>query len=294
MNKRATIAFVALLVLAIAASTPYFLRLGEPVYQGRKVSQWFAAIEYQGNGVAHNDAGVQALVAMGQDAVPYLTEQFSLRDSRLRKFVFATFQKVPWIKVRPMSESERHLRAYVPLMLMGPKAEQAVPQLLRLIQATNFQSRLDAFQLLGYIHSRPELAVPALIQFLESSDRMTKLAAISALGTYGENAATTAPKLRDFLASDDKDIRMCASVALVGIGGSIDLALPVISKILADPAAVNKSGLLYSLGQLGEKAKPTIPLLIDAAKDQKSPIRPQIVQALLRIDPKAAAQAGVR
>jgi HEAT repeat protein len=296
VNKRAIIALVVLLVLASAASTSYFLRFGEPVYQGKKVSQWFAEIDYKGNGVAHNDPGVQALVAMGKDAVPYLTEQFSLRDSRLRKFVAATLQKVPLIKVRPMSESERHLRAYVPLMLMGPKAEQAVPQLLRLIQTTNFQSRLDAFQLLGYIHSQPELAIPVLMPFLEDSEKNRRLFAISALGKYGESAAVATPRLRPFLRSEDQETRMRAAIALVGIGDLIDLALPVIGSILNDPSAPNRYGLLllHLLGELGEKARATVPLLVEASKNESSPVRSEVLSTLKRIDPNAAAEAGVK
>ena len=294
MNKRAIIALVALLVLAFAVSISCLRRVGEPVYQGKKVSQWFGEIAYQGNGVAHNDPGVQALVAMGPDAVPYLMEQFSVSDSRLRKFVIATGQKFSWLKVHPMSESERHLRAYVPLMLMGPKAEPAVPELLRLMQATNFQSRLDAFQLLGYIHGQPELAVPVLMGFLDAWEKNQRLFAISALGKYGEAAVAAAPQLRAFLESEDKETRMRAAIALMGIGDSIDRALPVIGSILNDPNAPNRYGLLHAVGELGEKATSIVPLLIEASKDESSPTRSAVIDALKRIDPNVAARAGVR
>jgi len=52
--------------------------------------------------------------------------------------------------------------------------------------------------------------------------------------------------------------------------------------------------LLYHLGELGEKAKPTVPLRIEALKDEKTSIWSEVNGALKKIDPEAAAKAGVR
>jgi HEAT repeat protein len=107
--------------------------------------------------VFHDDKAVQALVLMGEDAVPYLMKQLAIQDSRLREFLAGIIQKIPGLKVRRMSQYERFLRASTPLMLMGRKAHQAVPELLRLAQDNEFRNRQGAVQLLGYIASQPEL-----------------------------------------------------------------------------------------------------------------------------------------
>jgi hypothetical protein len=66
------------------------------------------------------------------------------------------------------------------------------------------------------------------------------------------------------------------------------------SNILNDPIGQKGNGLLYYLGELGEKAKPTVPLRVEALKDEKTSIWSEVNGALKEIDPEAAAKAGVK
>jgi HEAT repeat protein len=264
------------------------------VYRGKTARQWFGEIDSNstGGGVGKEDEAVQALVAMGGDAVPYLMEQYAMQHSRPREFLTTALQKIPWSKIRPMSQSERLTRAYVPLMLMGPKAERAVPELLHLVENTNLQ--WSAFHLLGSIHSQPEVAMPTLIRFLDDTNRDSKMLAASTLGRYGESAAVAAPKLRQLLENKDEEVKICAATALVGIGDSIDLALPIISNCLKRANSPYQIAQAYKLGELGERAKPTVPLLIQGLNDGSAYFRLMVTNALKKIDPDTAAKAGVK
>jgi HEAT repeat protein len=75
---------------------------------------------------------------------------------------------------------------------------------------------------------------------------------------------------------------------------SIDLALPVISNVLNDASSPYHIGQVYILGELGEKAKPTVPLLIEGLKDGNVHFRSTVTNTLKKIDPDAAAKAGVK
>lgn len=296
MNRKSKIALVALIAVGIAASATYWLRVGEPVYRGRTASQWFEEIEIMpGGGIVHEDEAAQALVAMGGDAAPYLMKQleYALQPSRAREFIARILQRIPWLQVRPMTATERYGRAYITLMVMGPKAQQAIPELLRLGQDARFRSRYQAITLIGYIHSRPELTLPVLTRMLDDTDKMVKMSAARALGKYGRSATAASPTLRQMLTDQDAQISLCAATALVGIGESLELALPIISNVLTDPSSPSRRGLVFMLGELGEKAKPTVPLLTEGLRDANADFR-GMVTSVNENNPPRSTQAGVK
>ena len=51
---------------------------------------------------------------------------------------------------------------------------------------------------------------------------------------------------------------------------------------------------LEALGKIGPAAKEAVPALVEIVKNGKKAMRKQAGDALKRIDPKAAAKAGVR
>jgi hypothetical protein len=182
LNKLLKLALLALLSIGIAATAFYCLRAQEPVYRGKSASDWFRKIETSSrDGVEPEDEAVQALVAMGTNAVPFLMEQLAFEHSLVREVLAHQIPNLFGLN-GPMTQSDRFVRAFFCLRLIGPKAQQAVPQLLQLAEDENFQYRYAAMRLLGYIHSRPEQALPVVLRFLESTNRNTRGIAITTLG----------------------------------------------------------------------------------------------------------------
>jgi len=286
-----------ILLLAIVGGEVWQALLpDDPVYQGKTVSQWFSQIDSR-SGVSHQDKAVQALVAMGDQAVPYLIKQYSAPASTVRDRLTQWLNKIPWLKLRLLSSSERHLRAYVPLMLMGPRAQAAIPQLVKLTERRN--NAIDAIQLLGYIHSRPELVIPLLSGCLKEDDAMIayRKPCVVALGRFGKDAFRAAPMLQPMLTNQDEEMQFYAATSLLGIGDSIELAVPIIGNALNN--ASFQSSIAIQLGELGENARPVVPLLVERIKNGQSQSADeafiyQLRGALKKIDAEAAERVGVK
>jgi len=55
-----------------------------------------------------------------------------------------------------------------------------------------------------------------------------------------------------------------------------------------------RSLILVSLGQFGPEARESVPMIMEALKDQDADVRESAASALKEIDPTAAAKAGVK
>jgi HEAT repeat protein len=225
----------------------------EPVYRGKTVSQWFERLDdgmptYKDEN-QENEA-MAALGALGQEAVPYLMKQFSTHNSKLPDFVAR-------ILSRDNDRKERHRnQAYVVLMRFGPKAERAVPELLRLAHDKQFPDREGAVKLLGAIRSQPRTVVPLIMDLLHDTNRLVQRDAIMALGKYGTNGALASPALKQLLTNEHSVTRMAAATALVGVGDLFEPTFAVISNALREPRIDVCQTQLRMLGDLGKNAKP--------------------------------------
>jgi len=149
--------------------------------------------------------------------------------------------------------------AALDLMWIGPEAQEAVPALVNCLDDQDMCVRFSATRCLRDIHMRPDLAVPALIRSLNAS-KVPKTETIAALLQFGPQAKAATPSICRSLQDRDWQARCAAIYAL--------------ERIEADPASV-------------------IPALIAALNDANPVVRSSLTNALLRLDPVAAASAGV-
>ena len=99
------------------------------------------------------------------------------------------------------------------------------------------------------------------IEALRSKDAAERLHAVKALGERRAQAAEVVPALTAALQDDDAFVRRDAALAL---------------------------------GEIGASAKPAVPGLLGGLRDRNAHVRLEAAKALKRIDPQAAAQAGVQ
>lgn len=170
-------------------------------------------------------------------------------------------------------------------------------------------------------------AVPAIARLLRDEDKSIKSAAITALGKSGDSAAASI--LADALVSEEQVVyRRSIAAALANIGSAAKAATPTLTNALDDAdawvrflalvALVNADcapedavdvlaekltdadgHFLYyaagALGRLGPRARTAVPALLRASKDASSDFYRQcLAEALKKIDPDAAAKAGMQ
>jgi HEAT repeat protein len=93
----------------------------------------------------------------------------------------------------------------------------------------------------------------------------------------------------------DPGVRSEAAQALGHVHKRLDAVLPALLKNLKDPDASVRLGTADALGLLGPDAKSAVPALLEVWRsDPDRTVSPFAAFALKKIDPEAAAKAGVK
>ncbi|WP_327164204.1 PBS lyase [Streptomyces zaomyceticus] len=115
------------------------------------------------------------------------------------------------------------------LAAFGPAAQEAVPEMRRLLAAESAAVATTAARALGAAEGDLGEVLPALERWLRpGASGADWCAAAQALGEIGPAAAATAPALRPGLASRDLWVRVRSAAALWRVSGDAATALPVL------------------------------------------------------------------
>jgi HEAT repeat protein len=136
------------------------------------------------------DYAVQALAAIGPDALETLIRASTNNNAVIRGVVACRFEK------------------------LSAQARDVIPVLLALAKDNNMLVRTFAVQTLGLIHQESGAAVPALIGCLEDSESPVRERAADALGKFGAFAKDALPTLADKAQNDESEtVRTTAKTA---------------------------------------------------------------------------------
>jgi hypothetical protein len=117
-------------------------------------------------------------------------------------------------------------------------------------------------------------------------------------GDYGldREAKDVVPVLIDALKNSDDRIRQMSANALGSMGRHAAPAIPALMAEAANRESKVRETAIVALGQLGPVAKEAVPVLLEAYREKWGDAYSHHFtgEALKRIDPKAAAEAGVR
>ncbi len=131
------------------------------------------------------------------------------------------------------------------------------------------------------------------IEYLISYGRRGQ--AVGQLGFFGTNAKPAIPALLKALRSRDEPLLGAAAGALVRIQAEAKVAVPALIEGAVDSLGRGQPDVVEALGDYGAEAKAAVPVLIKLLKDRSSKdIRTAVPAALKKIDPEAAAAAGVK
>jgi HEAT repeats len=162
-------------------------------------------------------------------------------------------------------------------------------------RAISDRRRLGAngFMALGE-EARP--AVPGLISLLNDTNHEVRYLSIFALRCLGPVAREALPELTNCLADRDFDVRDDAVMAMGTMHADPEHVVPLVMAFLEKyrSDAILCSDSLGALGQFGTNAASAVPLIESFLNDKTPQIAADAANALKRIDPEAAAKAGVK
>ena len=255
---------LALLLVALAGLSAWQgLRQPEPVYQGKRLSVWLER-------PTGDDRDAQTIRQIGTNALPFLIKWLRAQDTRLNQWETTWVQwQTTWaerqnlvpfhflVPVHFKSAEVRRAEAAFGYEALGPLANAQVPSLMDAI--TNDPSpevRLAAEEVLIYLGPEARRAAPALFRATKDPNDMVRINAFWVLGKI-------LPEAR--------------------------LTIPVLVAGLDDPSPGARFRAAIVLGEYGSAAKAAVPALLRVL-----PTNSAARTALERIDPEAAAKAGVK
>jgi HEAT repeat protein len=188
----------------------------------------------------------------------------------------------------------------------GTDIRDAVPALTECLRDADADVRCHSAISLGYLGPDAVAAVPGLIPLLEDpqvgrqkgSQVFVRAAAARTLGKIGSQAKSALPALRSVLNDTTPYNRSVAAIAIWRVDSEVTNTLPVLIEALNLVPEGAKWELVEGLKEMGAKAKEAFPALLGQIL-QATPNAPdrftleKITNALIKIDPEAAARAGV-
>jgi hypothetical protein len=184
------------------------------------------------------------------------------------------------------------------------EAGMAIPALTETLRDPMPLIRVYAARALAEMGADASNAVPALAKMaadsrvgsLASTTFALRATAIVALERIGPVAKDAVPALKTLLQEQTAEptLRGRAALAIWRIDGDVDTTLPVFLQEMPRTGEINKGGWIIALGEMGPRARAAIPQLEVELTQDKSPwILQSVTNALLKIDPEAAARVGI-
>ena len=215
-----------------------------PIHTGRSVEEW-AALQVLTS--TRDNEALDALVAIGEPAVPYLIQRLRRDSSYLtRSAIYRSLwdklpQRLQVLVSKPLNVEDEHRRvvaAAYALGRIGKDAEAAVPALIKTLETTPIGARGEIFivQAIGQIGPSAEDALPVLAARLE--ERAAEIAATRFDGDLHKGKTTDARR------------RSTLAMALARIGGSYPEARPKLEELLKTSHDLSVSSAAVALWRI--------------------------------------------
>lgn len=177
---------------------------------------------------------------------------------------------------------------------IGVESSAVVTELLRLLQEdADSNVRTEAAHALGIIGERATGASRALVVVIGDphSGETLRGEAAWALARVGPLAPSTVATLRAAMDDHSGHVGVRAAEAFWKVSGDAGRAVLALVARLGDPAI--RQAAVQALNRIGQDGKPAVPALLIALKSKDRLFRESVVMALRKIDPEAAAKAGL-
>ena len=208
------------------------------------------------------------------EAIPIYVEMLQEQDR-----VFLPPEKVGPLKpgsTRPttLAASPRAAEAAEALAAIGPAAKAAVPALKELASSDRSYVGNEARTALLAIDEEHAVIVSEMIEQLKSGDKQARQIAMMLLGDQGREAREAIPVLMQILREELGKDPTASRDAVMALGQlQASEAIPVFMDLIKEQRTqVGSTELVWqaiqALGNMGEAAKPAIPMILDILKDK--------------------------
>lgn len=278
MGKRAKIAIAVSVVTILWVVTWQVLCEREPAYEGKRLRGWLRDYHLGLNTsdperVSSRNVVEVAVRQIGTNAIPTLLRMAAQKDSSFTSKLIGTwdrrivwnFSLPTWFRYPSWYRNQARVlndEAVLGFEILGAGAQQAVPSLIKIYE-----------------------------QNISSSSQAATSRALVALGPTAQRMAI--PSFLQEAASSNAPAREVAIWSLSAMDSEPALVVPALVKALSDTNYVIRLVAAKGLGRFGTNAQQAVPALVQLLRDPNVRVRPNATNALRKIDPGAAAKAGV-
>jgi HEAT repeat protein len=254
---------------AVIGKTPRPLRKrgGEPVYEGRKLSEWIRSLNTDDARRRHEAA--TALGQIGGPALPALIDAFSSDSQNVREVALGATNSM--LISRKLARAGKLELIPILAKMLADSRESAL-------------ARASCASGLGAIGPDASGAVSSLRVVIASEDPYLRVKCAAALPAIDPGMSRTAlPVLLESLRDEQSYIRAEAIAGLGRIGPSVDEALLAVAGALKDEDRACRRCAASALREMGAGASKAIEELKAALEDEDMLVRDAAADALERI-----------
>lgn len=286
MRNKRKLALAFLVIVLITGAAWLLVRSPrEPSYQGKSLTQWLN--EYNRAGSMDKTGPISdAIRAMGTNSLPFLLAYINHPDSKLKFKLQKLLRKQHLIKPSILGSDYRSV-SILALSALGTNAAPLFPDLLKLAD----DPQIHWWGAMSLLAIGPS-SIPTLEKVCESTnvqvrtDAVLMMAMLKTMGapwfSWGWNKGADG-QLEFGLGYAVGDNAVQEMINMMR-----DSPNPAVRRASADALA------LYTYGPYTSVAKSAIPPLTKALTDPDPAIRQSAANTLKKIDPDAAAKAGIK
>ena len=282
MTKRRRNAYLLLLVAGLGLLAWMLFLPTEPEFQDKKLSRWLWEME-----IAPDNASlawkesVQAVKAMGTNAVPSLLTMLRTRDSGWKRKLVKWAQDALGVDLEDSLAEVKRRRALAGLRVLGSTAESAIPELTGLVSHRDLQVASAALNALAEIGG--PRTIPPLISAVTNGNVLVSVPAAALLGSLRTQARPAVPVLLQALSAEDPGLRASAARALGEIAFSPERTVPALTRVLGDSNSLVRLSAATALGQFGTLAESALPAIRALPLEGEEFARRAIPRAAMRV-----------
>jgi hypothetical protein len=291
VKKRRVILFLAGLIVVVLGAILLWPGEREPEYQRKKLSEWIRGGFSIKEGFPEGRRRIEALHAIGTNALPFLTEWMNYNTPPTYTKVDRTIEKLnrrvwnSWwaFKFKKIIRAGEAMWAFEKL---GPQASPAIPGLVTLMGSTNIYVANAALYALDVIGKD---AIPVLLGVLTNRQAYRvhpELPIAAVMRNLGTNSNLVVPVLIECLTNKDSEVAANAAVLLGGIRGDADRVVPALANTVAATNEHVRYCAVYAIRRFGDRGRPGVPALIHALDDPARTVRAAATNTLREIAPE--------
>jgi HEAT repeat protein len=287
MGKKRGILLAVLFVALLGGLVWMLSRPAEPVCKGKPLSAWLN--EFNGVPGETNQAAFVAFREMGTNAIPALLKTLQSGDPRFQRMILKLNRMQSLVHFPLRDTLAQRWAASSALYAMGANAKPAFPALTNLLFDPT-SSYPSAIALAGMGSE----ALPPLFAALTNQNATIRDSAAFGLSWERSDLNLVVPALIGRLSDQDMGVHYTALEALCQLHAEPELAVPALMEEFPGKNPGFRRVILIALGEFGTSASAAVPMLLEVLSDNDQEERKHAAWALKRIDPEAAAKAGVK